>query len=136
MAGDRVVHHIDYFPLEEALVPALDFHARQNGSNLELVALRDLVAHSRELFDASLSCNMAEYIGLEEIGDPAAVIWQPSPLDQDWFKRLKEEGHSGKRILLATGSDVKRIFGDSGTCQTIRIPARGLTEKVYKLLKR
>ncbi len=40
------------------------------------------------------------YIGLEQVTQFNGLIWLPTPLDDDWFKTLKEQGYSGKKILL------------------------------------
>ena len=88
MVGERlVIHHFDQFELEQVIVGALQDRAEEDSSNLRFVALREVVSDTRELVEATFSSHMAEFIGLEQIGDPGAIIWAPHPLDKNWFKK-------------------------------------------------
>ena len=53
-----------------------------------------------EIKDASECPHFSDYVKLEHVAQFNGLIWIPSPLEVDWFEKLKEQGYAGKRIVL------------------------------------
>lgn len=83
--------------------------ARQEGQNISFKMLREFFP--AETYEPLNSPQITNHAGLDIIGDPDAVIWVPSPVDPDWFRRLNAEGYHNKRILLNIGfSNARELF--------------------------
>ncbi|MBN1494909.1 hypothetical protein JW911_04210 [Candidatus Peregrinibacteria bacterium] len=73
---------------------------------------------------------MIECIGVEQVGHCSHIIWTPSPCEYNWFERLAEEGHTGKKILLTI--DEEDI---DGATDVILMPGRDVCKKIYEALR-
>lgn len=77
------------------------------------------------------SDGLGDHVGVDLIGNPYAVIWNPSPLERDWFRTLKSGRYKGKTILLY--QDGSREFMAHAD-HAIAIPVDGLVEIIYAAL--
>lgn len=130
----EVIHQFDGNNLlEDSIIRALRDDPRI--AQIDLIALRDIITEVRaDLIDHTDSINMAYNIGLEHLGPhkDAAILWGAHPLAQDWFKRLKKEGHTGERVLLRD-SDLNNDIAQNAT-DVIRIPTSKIIERIYAAL--
>jgi len=88
----------------------------------------------------AFSCQMGDHVGTAMIGRPYAIIWNPSPLDRDWFARLDSEGYSGKKILVHCGligyyRDMVSLFGRHADYK-IEMVKEDMAEQICSALSR
>jgi hypothetical protein len=72
-------------------------------------------------------------LSLKDLDNPYALIWGPNPYDEDWFKRMADEGHNGKRILFYTSDEMLNNLGAYAT-HSIEIPSVNSVKKIYQIL--
>jgi len=131
----EVVCHYDNNALEIGQQARLKQLAKESGSDLEFILLRNAVADRAHLRRAILISGRADYIGLKEIGNPYAVLWQPSPTDANLFKKLVEEGYEGKRVLIYLTEKIPGEFGVYAT-HSFEISAKNLGQNIFNALNR
>jgi hypothetical protein len=123
------IHSFDHFYIEQAIVTEL----QEMDPSLKLVPLRDIVSGIRGLVEATFYPHMAEFIGVEQVGDND-IIWEPTPLDDNWFQRLVEEGHTGKRILLSAIPPDSQDEVEPFSTTKLTIPGENITKQIHKVL--
>ncbi len=128
-----------------SLIPSLEEFCQEGKDDF---VFQDLVAvlpkgHAKESF----SCQMGDHVGLAMIGDPYAIIWNPTPLDRDWFTKLHSEGYRGKKILLHTGiirggripkdeDHMVKVFGKHSDCSIDIMYTDDLALQIYRFLRK
>lgn len=133
--------HCGNYEVETSII----FYFQHFYPNIKLIPLRqiilDLHPKDKGLVEATFSPKLSECIGLQEIGGEQhiPIIWEPTPMHDDWFKRLAEDGHTGPKILLYTAWSMwgqEKDFGSDAT-KTIQFPTDDPTmwEKIAKALK-
>ena len=126
---DVVVRFEDNYP--HNVLAFLEERIRKNGSDLNIKMLEDIVP--KELVSMVFSQHLARSIGIEHIGDPHAVVWAAGPFEDDWFKRLHEEGYRGKRVLVHTAIPSAYNLKDYAT-HVLAVPKRGFVDELYGIL--
>jgi hypothetical protein len=129
-----VLHHFYDRTTGEVVVEALELlAASEKIFDVNFVALRDVVKGTRELVEATMMPNMGDVIGLNLIGRPDAILWAPDRNSTNWFKRLVEEGYSGKRVLLPASCDAEEGNCDFAT-HVIQMPSKDFFHRVLRVL--
>jgi len=129
-----VLHQFHDKTTGDTVIEALELLAPgEEIPNLEFVELRHIVKGTRELVEATFMPNMGDVIGLDLIGRPDAILWAPDRNSTNWFKRLVEEGYSGKRILLPASCDAEEGNRDFAT-HVIQMPSKDFFHRVLRVL--
>lgn len=133
-----VIYHFSDAGLEDSTVRELKFDAGGK-PDFKFVALRKVVQGVNRLVEATFSHRMADFIGIEEMGmktagDHAPIIWEMHPLDENWFKKLADEGHTGKRILVSTSQETTDAIRPFAT-DIIEIPTEDFADQIFEALK-
>ena len=65
-----------------------------------------------------------------------AVVWNPNPMEFNWFEMLDEHDYSGKKIVIVE-DDNEEVTGrfTKYAHHAIKIPTEGIAEQIYTALK-
>ncbi len=117
-----------------AVAKELERKSNERGEDFEFVDLVGIL--SKEDREWAFSTEMGDYVGVEKLGSPCpyAVIWAPTPIDENWFAKLASEGYQGKKILIYSWTVRSEEFSRQADC-SFKIPTTNLADRIYEALR-